>query len=133
MLVPPKSGESRSFSLPSDVWALLESQTASLALRPNPHELVWPADDGSPMDAHDDQAEWKALLVAADVDKPDATTHWARHTYISDAAAAGVADRVIGETVGHKSPGVTGRYEHVSSLDAQAAMEKLAARRQIEK
>lgn len=131
MLVPPKSGEPRTFSLPPDVWELLESQTASLSLRPNPFGLLWPAEDGAPVAPRDDQAEWKALLIAAEVDKPQATTHWARHTYISDASAAGVADRTIGETVGHKSPGVTGRYEHVSSLDAQAAMEKLAQRRQI--
>jgi integrase len=132
MLVPPKSGESRTFPLPASLVDVLAAHIAELDHRPNPYGLLWPAADGSPMSGRTDQAEWKALLEAAGVDRPAATTHWARHTAISDFTASGVSDRVIGEVVGHRSPGVTGRYQHVSSKDAADAMGKLAERRQIE-
>lgn len=131
MLVPPKSGESRTFPLPASLRDRLERRVAELGLQPNPHGLLWPKEDGQPIDGRQDQAEWKALLIEAGIDKPKATTHWARHTAISDMAAAGVPDRTTGEIVGHKSPGVTGRYQHPSSKDALEAMGKLEARRQL--
>lgn len=133
MLVPPKSNEQRTFPLPPSLLTLLERHIAELELQPNPHKLLWPAADGSPMTSRPDQEEWRALLIAADVDKPLATTHWARHTAISDLTASGVPERVIGEIVGHKSAGVTGRYQHVSSMDAADAMTKLGERRQLDK
>jgi len=129
MLVPPKSGESRTFPLPAKLMHDLDRHIAELALQPNPHGLLWPAVDGTPMTSREDQAEWKALLVASGVDIPTATTHWARHTMISDSAAAGVPDRTIGDTVGHRSPGVTGNYTHLSRQDSIEAMNKLEQRR----
>lgn len=132
MLVPPKSGEARTFPLDARLLERLHSHMLSLSLDPNPHGLLWPAANGSPMVGRSDQAEWRALLVAAKVDNTAATTHWARHTAISDMAALAVADRTIGATVGHKSPGVTGNYTHLASADAREAMEKLAARRSID-
>jgi len=132
MLVPPKSGEPRTFPLPWPQMALLERHIASLASQPNPHGLLWPAGDGSPMKARDDQAEWRQLLLDAGVDNHNATTHWARHTAISDLASLAIPDRTIGDMVGHKSAGVTGNYTHLSSQDSVEAMNKLGARRQIE-
>jgi len=127
MLVPPKSGEPRTFPLPLSLVDAIVRDIGELG--PNPHGLLWPAYDGSPVTGREDQDEWRTLLVKAGVERPDATTHWARHTAISDFTAAGVAERVIGEMVGHKSAGVTGRYQHVSSMDAAEAMKKLEGRR----
>jgi integrase len=132
MLVPPKSGEARTFPLPAPLVQILEDHIERLKLRDNPHGLLWPNADGSPMTGREDQDEWDALLAAAEVERPGATTHWARHTAISDLTAAGVAERVTGEIVGHKSPGITGRYQHVASKDSSEAMVKLAERRQLE-
>lgn len=132
MLVPPKSGEARTFPLPAALVGELERQVQRLALGENPHGLLWPAPDGSPVVAKEDQAEWQMLLGEAKVNRPGATTHWARHTAISDLTAAGVPERVTGEIVGHRSPGVTGRYQHVASKDAADAMGKLGERRQLE-
>lgn len=129
MLVPPKSGEPRTFPLPAALVDALERHMAELSLQPNPHGLLWPAADGTPMTGREDQEEWRALLIESGVDRPDATTHWARHTAVSDLTAAGVAERVIGEIVGHRSAGITGRYQHVSSQDAIEAMGKLTDRR----
>jgi integrase len=131
MLVPPKSGEPRTFPLTIPLLDMLERHIISLQSQPNPHGLLWPNPDGTPISGRRDQEQWRALLVAAEVDRPAATTHWARHTAISDMSAAGVVDRTIGEMVGHKSPGVTGRYQHVSSQDAAEGMRKLGERRQV--
>jgi len=127
MLVPPKSGESRTFSLPASLMRELERDMADIG--PNPYGLLWPAFNGDPISGREDQAQWRALMQRADVDRPEATTHWARHTAISDMAAAGISDAIIGAKVGHKSPGVTGNYKHVSSLDELEATHKLEERR----
>jgi len=132
MLVPPKSGEERTFPIPEGLRSMLQDQIDRANSQPNPHGLLWPAEDGSPILPRADQEQWRAMLRAAGIDRPAATTHWARHTAISDMTAGGTADRVIGEMVGHKSPGVTGRYQHVSSQDASEAMDKLEKRRQLE-
>jgi site-specific recombinase XerD len=129
VLLPPKSGESRTFPLPQSLLTALEQHMAELSLRPNPYGLLWPDSDGSPIDSRHDQQQWKTLLADAQVASEGVTTHWARHTAISDFTAAGVPDRTIGEVVGHKSPGVTGNYQHVSSKDAADAMQKLSDRR----
>lgn len=131
MLVPPKSNESRTFPLTGPLVDVLDRHLAMLEQQPNPFKLLWPDANGMPINGRDDQALWKALLIEAGVDNPTATTHWARHTAISDFSALGVSDRTIGEFVGHKSPGVTGRYQHVSSQDAVDAMKKLEQRRQL--
>ena len=127
MLVPPKSGEPRTFPLPATLLQEIERDVAELG--PNPYNLLWPAFNGDPISGRADQAQWRALMVRASVDRPEATTHWARHTAISDMSAAGVSDTTIGATVGHKSPGVTGIYKHVSSLDQVDSMHKLEERR----
>lgn len=130
LLVPPKSGESRQFPLLPAMVTMLERHIESLGDRARPHGLLWPDVAGDPVSSREDQAQWRRLLADAGVDRPGATTHWARHTAISDLTAAGVPERVTGEIVGHRSPGITGRYQHVSSLDASNAMAKLGERRE---
>lgn len=130
LLVPPKSGEARNVPLLPGLVTALEQHVSNLAHRPNPFGLIWPDANGDPVSGREDQRQWRELMELAKVDRPGATTHWARHTAISDLTAAGVAERVTGEIVGHKSPGITGRYQHVTSLDAIEAMGKLGERRQ---
>jgi integrase len=129
MLVPPKSGESRTFPLLPRMVDMLRDHIESLGDRAQPFGLLWPDLDGNPVEPRADQEEWKQLLKLAEVKRHLATTHWARHTAISDFTAAGVPERVTGEIVGHRSPGITGRYQHVSSKDAADAMGKLGDRR----
>jgi integrase len=129
LLVPPKSGEVRTFPLLPAMVTMLERQIASLGHRAEPFGLLWPDDVGNPLPDKVDQQQWRQLLEDANVVRPGATTHWARHTAISDLTAAGVPERVTGEIVGHKSPGVTGRYQHVASHDSSDAMDKLERRR----
>lgn len=129
LLVPPKSGEARTFPLPPTLVDMLERHVGLLGDRAKPYSLLWPDATGDPISGREDQREWRDLMALAHVDRPGATTHWARHTAISDLTAAGVPERVTGEIVGHRSPGITGRYQHVSSLDAAEAMGKLGDRR----
>jgi integrase len=129
LLVPPKSGEPRTFPLLPAMVEMLEQHIDGLGGRAEPYGLLWPDMEGNPVAPRDDQEQWKQLLADAKVTREGATTHWARHTAISDLTAAGVPERVTGEIVGHKSPGITGRYQHVSSLDASNAMVKLGERR----
>ena len=130
VLLPPKSNEDRTFAIPPGLIDKLDQHIAELSLRPNPHGLLWPAADGSPMTGREDQAEWRALIALAGVEDSKITSYWARHTAISDLAAVGVSDRIIGDTVGHRSPGVTGNYTHLSIADSTTAMDKLETRRQ---
>jgi site-specific recombinase XerD len=83
------------------------------------------------MTSREDQVEWKALIKAAGVNDDSITSYWARHTAISDLSASGVTDRAIGDMVGHRSPGVTGNYTHLSRQDSVEAMNKLELRRSI--
>lgn len=132
LLVPPKSGEARAVPLSPEMLNKLMRQVTRVEAEPSPYGLLWPDKDGLPVSPRADQEQWRSLLVAAGIDRPDVTTHWARHTAISDMTALGIPQRVIGEIVGHKSAGVTGLYEHVSSQDAADAMAKLVERRQLD-
>lgn len=121
ILVRPKSGEPRSFQIPQGLADRLAGHIDELAQQPNRFGLLWPAADGSPMVDKDDQKEWRDLLVSAGLDL-ETSSHWARHTAVSAMTEKGTADRIIGEIVGHKSAGVTARYQHISTAATGDAM-----------
>lgn len=140
-LVRPKSGRVRTFPL---IPALETELTKYLSAdkRPNPHGLIWHNDDGSPITAEQDQAEWRSLLLDAGViteaqalppkrrpeGTPDTpTTHFARHTTATVLMELGVDAKVIGEIVGHVDVRTTRGYQHVSSTEARKALEALGA------
>lgn len=137
ILVRPKSGKVRSFPMIPQLEEALRRYLTATADWPNPHGLIWRNRDGSPITSKQDQDAWRKILVEADVipadlavvpkDRPEGaatvpTTHWGRHTTATVLMELGVPDKVIGEIVGHASTRVTGRYQHVSSTEAQAAM-----------
>lgn len=140
-LVRPKSGHVRTFPL---IDALEEATKRYLEAdkRPNPHGLIWRNDDGTPITASQDSAEWRAILLEAGViteeqaklpkdrapGTPEVpTTHWARHTTATVLMELGVDAKVIGEIVGHVDTKTTRRYQHVSSAAARSALEALGA------
>lgn len=139
-LVRPKSGKARTFPLPPVLNAPLRRYLAETVDRPNPHGLVWRNEDGSPITARQDNAEWRRLLHAAGVitaeqakepkdraaGTPDApTTHWARHTTSTMLRELGTPAVIVGAIVGHGSERMTDRYTHADavSAEARAAME----------
>lgn len=138
-LVRPKSGQVRTFPL---IPALEEATRRYLEAddRPNPHGLIWRNNDGSPITAEQDSAEWRSLLLEAGIitevqalpkgerseGTPETpTTHWARHTTATVLMELGVDAKVIGEIVGHVDAKTTRRYQHVSSGEARKALEAL--------
>lgn len=92
---------------------------------PNPHGLLWRHDDGSPISHKEDQAGWRALMKAAELDDT-CTTHWARHSVATLLLEVGVDAKVVGEIVGHGSVAVTRQnYQHVSTALAREGMGRL--------
>lgn len=140
ILVRPKSGKPRTFPMIPQLEEALKRYLEATADAPNPHGLIWRAPDGSPITPNEDQAAWRDLLreaglitpeqVAPPKDRPAGTpdvptTHWARHTTATVLMELGVPSKVIGEIVGHASVRITERYQHVTSKEAQAAMDAI--------
>ena len=51
--------------------------------------------------------------------------HWFRHAHVSHALDNGAPIHLVGETVGHSSPAVTGRYAHARPSDSSSNYLKL--------
>lgn len=142
VLLPPKSGKSRTFPLVPELAEPTRRYLEATADRPNPHGLIWRNPDGSPITAEQDNDEWRALLLEAGVidasqalrpkdradgTPPPPTTHWARHTTATILMELGVEPKIIGEIIGHGSERITRHYQHVSTQAAQAAVEAIGA------
>lgn len=142
ILVMPKSGKPRTFPLIQPLEEALKRYLAATAHVPNPHNLIWRNQDGSPILPAQDQAAWRALLSEAGIITPDQalaprdrptgtpdtpTTHWARHTTATVLMELNVDPRIVGEIVGHGTVRVTQGYQHVSTEAARAAMNAIGA------
>lgn len=143
VLLPPKSGKTRTFPLIPQLAAPLTQYLHSMIDRPNPHGLIWRNTDGSPITATQDNDEWRSLLLEAGVitegqalrpkDREPGTPqpptgHWARHTTVTVLMELGVDPKIIGEIVGHGTERITRHYQHVSSDVARAAMDAIGER-----
>lgn len=129
-LTRPKSKTGRLVPLIPQLAEVLKRHLASSADKPNPHGLIWRREDGSPILPKDDNQEWRELLLAAGIIKPEEavpsgttkTGHMARHTTVTILASLGVDMQLIGEIVGHSSQEVTEMYRHASAQEKRAAM-----------
>ncbi len=129
-LTRPKSQEGRVVPLIPAHVALLRRHLALDEGVHNPHGLIWHNDDGSPIDAKQDSAEWKQLLFDAGVitkeeNRPSGTTktgHVARHTTVTLLSMMGVDAHLIGEIVGHSSVHMTQHYRHTNLEEKAKAM-----------
>jgi len=141
-LVPPKSGQPRTFPLIPPLVNALERYLQATKERPNPHGLIWRNLDGSPLTAKQDNQLWRRILFEAEIISEEQikapkdrkvgtldipTTHWARHTTATVLMELGVDARIIGEIIGHVSDKITRRYQHVSTDAARDAMSRLGA------
>lgn len=93
------------------------------------HGLVWPATDGRPRLARDDDAEWKQLQGIAKAKHPAGRTwavHEARHTAATLLMVAGVPESVRIAILGHSQAAVTRQYEHADQTQALKALESVA-------
>lgn len=71
----------------------------------------------------------KRLGMKADHRGENVCCYTLRHTGGTDAAAAGIRDRVLAELMGHTSARTTARYQHLEVAHLVDAAEKLAAHR----
>ena len=92
---------------------------------PNPHGLVWHRGDGSPKTNSDDNDDLRASLVRAGIDRPNATTHWLRHTYVTLSEHAGIPWVAAAGVSGHGSPEASDPYRHVLTTEGRIAVETL--------
>lgn len=127
-LVRPKTQAGRRI-IPMVPWmhdALKQWRKAAPA---NPHDLVWPGDEGEPMRDHADRDAWRAILKKAKV--PAYDLYAARHTTATILRELGVDDETIIAIMGHASILSTKAYLHTDRDRARAALEKVAARLQL--
>ena len=124
LLVRPKNGTAREVPLTEAMVSQL--QVLADADTPNPHGLVWHRSDGSPKTNADDNADLRAALVRAGVDRPGATTHWLRHSYVTLSEHAGIPWAAFSGVSGHSSPEASDPYRHVLTSEGRRAVESLA-------
>lgn len=94
----------------------------------SPHNLVWPAEDGGPIEPRDDRAEWARLQDEAFILHPTGrhyTVHEGRHTTITMLKTLGIEDKVIEQIVGQSR--LVQTYVHIDMVPkAREALERLA-------
>lgn len=129
-----------------EAWRTAQTESAL----PNPHDLVWPRNDGQPRRAVDDREEWFAVQGAAGLDRWTAdeqasrqprglghpagryyVPHEARHTTATLLLEAGVDTAVIQAILGQSSIVATRGYQHVRTHAAAAALTEIAGRLQL--
>lgn len=97
----------------------------------SPHDLVWPAPDGRPMNEKRDVAEWYALQETAYVSHPYAPRHYfiyeARHAFATRLMEMGADEKVITSLMGHASIVTSRGYMHADMRHTLAAIEQTAA------
>jgi integrase len=62
-------------------------------------------------------------------DRPDATAHSFRHTFVSRAIGAGVPPHIVQALVGHASAAMTERYSHISDKSVLEAFGRMGGGR----
>ncbi|MGC5172037.1 tyrosine-type recombinase/integrase [Microbacterium sp. DT81.1] len=126
LLVRPKNGTAREIPLTDatvqQIRSLADSGTA-----PNSHGLVWHRANGSPKTNADDNEDLRAALLRAGVDRPGATTHWLRHSYVTLSEHAGIPWAAFSGVSGHSSPEASDPYRHVLTSEGRRAVENLSA------
>ena len=126
VLVRPKNSVSREIPLTTAMIEQLRIH-ADADASANPHDLVWPRPDGSPRTNTDDNEDLRAGLRRAGVDRPDATTHWLRHSYVTLSEHAGIPWAAFSGVSGHTTPEASDPYRHVLTAEGRRAVENLAA------
>ena len=118
-LVDSKTGPRSVFLSPSviDVLATIKRQDG------NPHVIV-----GNKPGAHLVNLEkaWRRIRSKAGLN--DVRLHDLRHTFASEAVAAGLSLPLIGKLLGHSQPATTQRYAHLADDPARHAAEVVQGR-----
>lgn len=120
--------------------SIIERRLDAAQSEPNPHGLVWTAEqkkskggraddrklldlDGSPIDPSRDNAAWHAVLANAQA--TDIRLHDARHTAVTILYDLGVPETVIQDIVGQSTISVTRAYRHKNQKPMREALAAL--------
>lgn len=134
VFVEPKTARGRrTLALPTQLVADLKAHRQQQVAERLAAGSVWEDGDfvfaqvnGRSLDPRRDFAEWKALLVAAEV--RDARLHDARHTAATLLLEQGVDARVVMDILGHSQISLTqNTYQHVMPAVLAAATERVGA------
>jgi integrase len=101
----------------------LERHLADTAGLPNPHQLVWRRADGRPLTKHDDAAQWRKVIAAAEL--PAVDVYAGRHTTGTLLQELGVPIEVRMQIMGQSSEAAHAGYIHVDQTQTRAALGKL--------
>lgn len=126
VLVRPKNTQPREIPLTESAIKQLRAHRDA-DLGPNPHGLIWHRANGSPKTNTDDNTDLRTALARAGVDRPGATTHWFRHSYVTLSEHAGIPWSASAGVSGHGSPEASDPYRHVLTAEGRKAVETLAA------
>lgn len=132
---PKSTAGQRRIPLAGKLRTLVEQRVEAAAKEPNPHGLLWTDAavrkgatqelTGKPVDPSRDNRAWHALLDRAGVEQ--VRLHDARHLAVDLLYAAGVAEVVAMEIVGHSSVAMTRRYRSgAAEATMRDAMERVA-------
>jgi integrase len=132
-LVRPKS-RSGARPVPIEPWLAADLAAWRQVAPTSPHDLVWPAPDGGPRLAKDDDVAWYGLQKLAGVEHPAGRPyyiHEARHTASTLLMEAGVDESVRVAILGHSSITTTRGYQHVRTEQALGALGKVTKRLEL--
>jgi integrase len=131
-IVSPKSKASvRDVPLPASTAALMRRHRLATG-RPADGALVFSGERGRPIPPNGAPREaWRRMLVAAKIAEPLPRFHDLRHTYATQALAAGVGVHAVANLLGHSTAAlVLARYGHALPGEVAAAAGALEAWRQ---
>ncbi|MGN6128460.1 MAG: tyrosine-type recombinase/integrase [Humibacter sp.] len=124
VLVRPKNYIAREVPLRPEAIHQLQVHLTEGAV--NPHGLVWHRSDGAPMTNAEDNAALRAALRRAGIDRPEASTHWLRHSYTTLAEHAGIPHAAYAGVSGHSSEQASDPYRHALTAEGRRAVNTLA-------
>lgn len=134
VLISPKNGKTRIIAPASSVFAALKEQKrkqAELQLQAgslwnNQYNLVFTAEDGSPLSQSSASEDFKKVLTAAGLENNGIRFHDLRHTYAVNAIRAGDDIKTIQGNLGHASAAFTlDRYGHFTERMKQDSADRM--------
>lgn len=125
-LKAPKNGKSRPVPLSTDALEALKEQREYLMSQGHPRPLVFPNNDGKPMNGKHFLRRLKKLCKNAEV--PILDVHATRHTFASMALQGGMDYKTLSVIMGHYSVAFTiDRYAKLAPDAQRIGIEKLEA------
>lgn len=93
---------------------------------PNEFDLIFRHEDGTPISAKEDEADFKNLLLLAGIDPTMHKGHGTWHTVVTYMIRGGADKKAVEDSVGHSNEAMTLHYQHTDAVDRYIAMQKMS-------